>query len=87
MGLFPYHILSNNIPSSIIQLRERKKEEETQRERGWVKKKDCKPTSTSFYHQSESCDLVKAHQEARDLALLFQGIKTDSGANFHDMYK
>ena len=61
-----------------------KKKEKTQGERG---KKDWKPTSTSFNRQSDSCDLVKAHQEARDLVLLFQGIRADFDATFHDLYE
>jgi hypothetical protein len=44
-----------------------------------------RPLSTIL--QSESCDLVKAHQEARNLVLLFQGIREDSDAKFHDLYE
>ncbi|XP_048727017.1 zinc finger MYM-type protein 1-like [Ostrea edulis] len=41
----------------------------------------------SILLQSESCDLVKAHQEARDLLLIFQGIRSDSDRKFHDLYE
>ncbi|VDI48642.1 Hypothetical predicted protein [Mytilus galloprovincialis] len=41
----------------------------------------------SILLQSEACDLVKAHQEARDLLVIFQGIRSDSDARFHDIYE
>lgn len=41
----------------------------------------------SILLQSEACDLVKAHQEARDLLEIFQGIRSDSNAKFHDIYE
>ena len=36
--------------------------------------------------QSETCDLV-THQEAQNLVSVFQGIRTDSSAKFHDLYE
>ena len=41
----------------------------------------------SILLQSETCDLVRAHQEVRDLVIVFQGIRTDSSATFHDLYE
>ena len=41
----------------------------------------------SILLQSETCDLVRAHLESRDLVSVFQGIRTDSSAKFHDLYE
>lgn len=41
----------------------------------------------SILFQFETCVLVRAHLESRDLVSVFQGIRTDSSANFHDLYE
>lgn len=41
----------------------------------------------SILFQFETCVLVRAHLESRDLVSVFQGIRTDSSAKFHDLYE